>query len=65
MGKIKDSIRSYIATVAPRRTRQLPPSRLRPNFSRSNAQPTSIPSCLQSKVVMSFPFLTPPYRGFT
>ena len=26
-----------------RRTRQLPPSRLRPNFSRSNAQPTSIP----------------------
>ncbi|KAJ6882886.1 hypothetical protein NC651_029226 [Populus alba x Populus x berolinensis] len=26
-----------------RRTRQLTPSRLRPNLSRSNAQPTSIP----------------------
>ncbi|KAJ6978071.1 hypothetical protein NC653_029848 [Populus alba x Populus x berolinensis] len=33
-----------------RRTRQLPPSRLRPNFSRSNAQPTSIPSLKGSDI---------------
>ncbi|KAJ6889270.1 hypothetical protein NC652_030151 [Populus alba x Populus x berolinensis] len=36
-----------------RRTRQLPPSRLRPNFSRSNAQPTSIPRVMELFAIKS------------